>query len=169
MAKGTIKTTGSQQTGITGVGITLTPPGGGPPVGSGGFGQGTGTPAGLTLTGTLQDDATGAIVNFIQPFGIELGLAVGCKVVYYTASNGTANSVRLLHKGEIQTINPTNDGGTLLDKATGNTIDFAMALCQESGLVPAGAGVKGTRVHFETIFSPYNANPTAVALEIMGG
>jgi|GEM_PF-1747679 hypothetical protein len=188
MGKAIVKSTNQQQNGSSSVSTTLTVSGSSGPVivgpttspqpvaGSGGFG--TNPPPTQTVTGVLQDADTGAFINFIQPFGIQLGIAVGVKVNYATVTisgQPIANSLRLLQRGEIMSIDTSGDAnndsvGTLLDKATGNVIPFAMPYCQESGLIPAvPGGAKGTMVHFETVIDPNTALLTAVALEIIGG
>src|SRR5579885_752058 len=133
MARGTVRTTNSNQTGNVGVGTTLNQPSGSQ-VGPITTKQPAGTPLGVTLTGTLTDNANpqGTPINFIQPFGIELGIVVGVKVLYNTVTvNGQviANCVRLLQRGEILTINPTDDSGLLLDHSSGSTIPYYMAYC----------------------------------------
>jgi hypothetical protein len=188
MGKAIVKSTNQQQNGSSSVSTTITVSGSGgavnigpanssqPVSGSGAFG--TPLPPSQTVTGTLQDIDSGAIINFIQPFGIQLGIVAGAKVNYVSitvAGQAVANSVRLLQRGEIMSIDTSGDAnndsiGTLLDRATGNIIPFAMAYCQESGLVAAVPGSsKGTMVHFETVIDPNTALVTAVALEIIGG
>jgi hypothetical protein len=161
MAKGMIKTTSNAGGGTTGVTTTVGATGA-----SGNSSQGITSPPGQAVTGTLQDVATGAIYNFSQSFGAELGIVVGAKVDYQFATIGgqqVANCIRLAHRGEITTINATDDGGTLLDKATGLTIPFAQIGANESGLA------QGTKVNFERIIDPTSGQFTAVALLVVNG
>jgi hypothetical protein len=154
-----------QQGGTTGISTTVTPPGGGGLGGS--FTQPSSTPPGTVMIGTIQDAANPQLnVTFTQPFGAELGLVIGAKVNYQTVTiNGQllANSVRLLQRGEVLTLDPDDNGGTLLDKANGVNMQFCMVNTQESGIVV------GSKVHFETVISPLTALPVAVAIELIGG
>ncbi|HTB06815.1 MAG TPA: hypothetical protein VK806_07660 [Bacteroidia bacterium] len=174
MAKGIVKgVTAGQQSGSTIVGTT-TSTGGGPTVGPVTTSQGSSNPPGQIMTGTIQDSTNAQlIVNFAQAYGAALGLDTNVKVNYVTVTVGgqvIANSVRLLQRGEIMSINDDDTTGTLLDKATGNTIPFAQTYANEMGLTgPTVSGGKGTMVHFETIVDPNTAQLTAVALEIIGG
>jgi hypothetical protein len=98
-----------------------------------------------------------------------MGIAVGVKVMYNTVNTSggvVANMVRLLEKGEILTINQDDTTGTLVDKASGSIIPFAMEFATETGLTPRAGQTKGTMVHFETIVDPNSGNITAVALEV---
>ena len=91
------------------------------------------------------------------------------KVSYeFVTINGKniANSVKLLERGVIQTINTTNDGGTLLDKATNLVIPFAQTYCKESGFVAPTQGGKGSVVSFERIIDPKTASFIAVCLDL---
>ena len=127
------------------------------------------TPVGSVITGQITDSQTGADIDFQQAFGVEIGLANGLKVSYEVVTvNGKtiANSVKLLERGVIQTINSTNDGGTLLDKATNMVIPFAQTYCKESGFVAPSQGVKGSVVSFERIIDPKTASFIAVCLDL---
>jgi hypothetical protein len=159
-----------QQGGSSGVSTVVTPPGGSAlnPVG---ITQPSSVPPGTTMSGVIQDIATQQTYSFTQPFGAELGLVVGAKVNYTTVNisgNNVANSLRLLQRGEILTINADDASGTLLDHANGSTIPWAMVYAAETGLVAQVPGAsKGTMVHFEIVFSPITGQPTAVSLEIV--
>ena len=127
------------------------------------------TPVGNVVTGQITDSQSGADVNFEQMLGIEIGLENGVKVSYNVVTvNGQqiANCVKLLERGVIQTIKATNDGGTLLDKATKQIIPFAQLYCAESGFVAPSQGVKGSLVSFERIINPKTASYVAVCLEL---
>lgn len=123
------------------------------------------TPAGQVLTGTLVDNQSGATVNFEQSLGAEIGIAVDAKVQYQTVTVGgqvIANVVKLVHRGEIVSVNTTNNGGILLDKASNTNIIFQQQYCNESGIA---AGVK---VNFERVINSATGAFTAVALEVVG-
>jgi len=127
------------------------------------------TPVGSVVKGQITDSQTKLDIDFEQSFGIEIGLANGLEVSYEVVTiNGKtiANSVKLLERGEIQTINATNDGGTLLDKATNVVIPFAQTYCKESGFVIPSQGVKGSIVSFERIIDPKTASFIAVCLDL---
>lgn len=145
--------------GGTGVGVTVSATGA-----TGSTSQGITTPPGQVLTGTIQDIQTNTVINFSQAFGAEIGLQVGSKVNYTTVTCGgqtVANVLKLLHKGEIVTINATDDGGTLLNKASGLTIPFAQSCVAASGILV------GSKVNFESIVDPVSGQITAVALEVI--
>lgn len=158
MAKG--KITGvNNSTSTTGITSTVSATGA-----TGSTVQGITTPPGEVLTGTLQDIQTGANVNFAQSLGAELGLIVGAKVNYNTVTVGgqvIANSVGLTHRGEIISVNPTNDGGMLLDKATNAPMGFQQQYSNESGLT------QGTKVNYQRVIDPVTGAYTAVALVIV--
>lgn len=126
-------------------------------------------PVGSIVTGQITDSQSGADINFAQPFGAEIGLVDGVKVSYNTVTvNGQvmANCVKLLERGVIQTINSTNDGGTLLDRATKQIITFSQLYCAESGFVAAVQGKGGSLVSFERVIDPKTAAYIAVCLEL---
>jgi hypothetical protein len=156
MARALVKSLGNSGTGTTVIGVTVGSTGA-----TGSTTQGITNPPGQVITGTLQDLQSGATINFSQAFGAEIGITLGAKVEYFTANVGgqtIANVVRLAHHGEIVSINTTDDGGTLLDKASGQTIPFAQVGAAESGLA------QGTKVNFERIIDPNSGTITAVAL-----
>lgn len=127
------------------------------------------TPVGNSVKGQITDSQTGADINFVQSLGMEIGLENGVKVSYNVVTvNGAqiANCVKLLERGVIQTINATNDGGTLLDKATKKVIPFAQEYCAESGFVAPSQGIPGSLVSFERIINPKTASYVAVCLEL---
>lgn len=163
MGKGIIKTTGipsgtTVQTTVTTVvatGATATS-----------ASQYNGTnPAGQVITGTLDDNSNPVITyNFIQPYGAELGLSVGAKVNFdFVTVNGqpVATTVKLLEKGVIESINATNDGGTLKDRALKTSIPFAQPYCKETLLVV------GSIVNYVTVIDPNTAAVVATALELI--
>lgn len=126
--------------------------------------QGITSPAGQVLTGTLLDTQTNTTINFAQSLGAEIGIQVNSKVDYQTVTvNGQviANVIRLAHRGEIVSINATNDGGILLDKATGAQMPFQQQYANESGLA------QGVKVNFERVIDPVTGASTAVALVIV--
>lgn len=158
MAKGTIRGITTQMGGTTGIGITVQQTGA-----TGSTQQGITSPPGLVLQGTLQDDATGTQIPFSISFGAELGIIVGAKVDYQTVSAGgqtTANVIKLAHRGEIVSVNATNDGGTLIDRATNMQIPFAQTTANATLS-------QGTKVNFERIIDPNSGNITAVALIVV--
>ena len=160
MARAIIKTVNIPSGGTTGVSTTVSVTGA-----SSSTVQGITNPPGQVVTGTLQDLQSGAIYNFMQPFGAEVGIQVGVKVHYTTVNGGgqvVANSLKLIHRGEIADVNSTDDGGTLIDKATGAIIPFAQVYATESGLS------KGAKVNFQRIIDPKTAQITAVSLEVAG-
>ena len=141
----------------TGINVTVVATGA-----TGSTSQGTTNPPGQTVVGIIQDLQTNAEYQFTQAFGAELGIAVGVKVEYNTVTVGGvvyANSLRLVHRGEILTINATDDGGTLLNKANGQTIPFAQTYASESGLA------QGVKVNFVLIVDPNTGQTTAVSLQ----
>src|SRR5437868_2335239 len=86
-----------------------------------------------TAVGQINDKANNKTIGFEVYCPDELGLAEGLKVVYDSVNvNGVeiANTVELLEKGIIQTIDTDpntgamGDTGTLLDKSSGNIINF---------------------------------------------
>jgi hypothetical protein len=133
-----------------------------------------GATGGDVMTGTLQDSQTNQEFRFEQPLGSEEGLAVGSNVDYYTVSvNGlvVSNCVRpqkgvldlvgdILPVGIIQTVNSTDDGGTLLNQIIGGVIPFKQNYCAASGLV------EGALVNFLTVNDPAGG-PTGIALLIV--
>jgi hypothetical protein len=122
------------------------------------------TPIGSIVSGTVTDVSSNQTFPFVQPYGAELGLFDGAKVNYTAVSvNGvmTANNVVLVERGVIQTINQTNDGGTLLDKASNTSLPFAHPYCKESQLVV------GSVVTFERVIDPNTAINTATALQFI--
>jgi hypothetical protein len=158
MAKGTIKGITTQMGGTTGIGITVQQTGA-----TGSTQQGITSPPGQVVQGTLTDDTSGAQIPFSISFGAELGIVVGAKVEYYTVSAGgqtTANVIKLAHRGEIVSINATNDGGQVLDKATNTQIPFAQTSANATL-------AQGTKVNFERIVDPNSGNITAVALIVV--
>jgi hypothetical protein len=161
MARGKI-TNVVNATGTTGVGITVTSTGA-----TGSSTQGITTPtAGQVLTGTLIDDASNTQVNFAQSLGAELGIQNGSKVDYTTVNTATgpiANVVKLVHRGVITVINPTNDGGTLTDRASNTPMPFQQQYVSESGIAI------GSKVNFERVVDPVSGNFTAVALVLAAG
>jgi hypothetical protein len=172
MAKGIVKgiNTGMQGS-TTSVGITTTPSVGGG--GSSSINQPSSNPPGQIMTGTIEDAANPQLnISFSQAYGAEMGLAANVKVNYVTVTVGgqlIANTVRLLQRGEIMSINADDTTGTLLDRSNGNTIPFAQTYANEMGLVARSGNIKGSMVHFETIVDPTTGQLTAVALEIVGG
>jgi hypothetical protein len=134
-----------------------------------------GASGGDIMTGTLTDAQTNQEYRFEQPLGSEEGLAVGSNVVYYFVSvNGTmvSNSVKpdsgglgqlldgitdALDTGLIQSVNTTDDGGTMLRQSTGEVVPFRQNYCQASGFS------NGAQVYFELVTDPA-AGKTAVAL-----
>lgn len=127
------------------------------------------TPVGSVISGQITDSQSGEVINFSQTFGAEIGLENGVKVTYDIVTvdgiGKVANCVKLLERGEIQTINATNDGGTLLDKATKAIIPFSQLYCKESGFVIPSQGKPGSTVSFERIIDPLTATYIAVCLE----
>jgi hypothetical protein len=125
---------------------------------------------GNLLTGVITDNSTGKDIQFEQFYGAELGLnTVGLKVTFNTIDvNGTiiANAVKPLEKGIVETLNSTNDGGTLKDRATGLRIPFYQAHCKETGLVPSTPGAKGSVVTYEKVIDPKTGEIVATCLEI---
>jgi hypothetical protein len=112
-------------------------------------------------TGTIEDTQSNLIYNFEQPLFDELGLKIGMKVSFSTvrAADGTEIAIGLetAEKGEILTV--TTDGGTLIEKATGGTIDFTHPRAKEANLT-AGAIVKFERVN-------YNGKPVAASVTLV--
>lgn len=160
MGKALIKSTSTSTGGTTGVTTTVASTGA-----TGSTPQGITNPPGQVVSGTLEDVQSGAVINYSQAFGAELGIAVGVKVNYQTVTIGgqtVANVVTLAHRGEVTSINSTNDGGTLTDKATKASIPFAQVGVAESGIVA------GTKVNFEKIVNPLTGAVTAVALNVIG-
>jgi hypothetical protein len=158
MAKGKIKSVSNSQS-STGVNTTVVATGA-----TGSSTQGMTNPPGQVLTGTLIDNQSGNTIPFMQSFGAEMGITVDSKVNYQTATVGgqlVANVLTLTHRGEIATMNTTDDGGTLLDRATGQTISFAQVGASESGLA------KGAKVNFERIIDPTSGQFVAVALTVV--
>jgi hypothetical protein len=122
-----------------------------------------GASGGTLMTGTLTDVASKQDFRFEQPLGSEEGIMVGSKVSYNTVTAGgavVANSVKLLEKGIIQSLNTTDDGGTMLDKGSGATIPFLQNYCNATGLIV------GSIVDFETVNDP-TLGETAVALVLI--
>ena len=159
MGRATVKVVNTPMGGSTGINITVTSTGA-----TGSTSQGTTTPPGQVVTGTLTDDQSGATINFAQSFGAELGLTVGAKVNYQTVTAGgqvIANVVELVHRGEITTVNSTDDGGMLLDKATKTPMPFAQQYASEMGIAV------GSKVNYERIVDPVSGNLTAVALSVV--
>ena len=161
MARGKITSVNNTQT-STGVSTTVAVTGA-----QGNSTQGVTTPTpGQVLTGTLVDDASNAQVNFAQSLGAELGIQNGSKVDYATVNTSTgpiANVVKLVNRGVITSINTTNDGGMLTDKATNTPMPFQQQYVAESQLVI------GSKVNFERVVDPVSGNFTAVALVIVAG
>jgi hypothetical protein len=122
-------------------------------------------PAGQVITGTLDDNSNPAVTyNFMQPYGAELGLAVGVKVNFnFITVNGQpiATTVTLLEKGVIESINATNDGGTLKDRALKTSIPFAQLYCKETLLVV------GSVVSYDKVIDPNTAGVVATALVLI--
>lgn len=159
MARGKVITSSNPTAGTTTVNTTVTATNA-----TGTTTQGITSPPGQVLTGTLQDLQTNEIINFAQSFGAELGIVVGSKVSYSTVTvNGAviANIVELSHRGEINSINITDDGGMLLDKASKTIIPFAQQGAAESGIIV------GAHVNFDRIIDPTTGNVTAVALTVV--
>jgi hypothetical protein len=126
-------------------------------------------PVGESLMGKITDSQTGLDVDFVQAFGAELGLVDGVKVTYSVitiAGKPVATSVKLIERGIIETINATNDGGTLMDKATRVSMPFSQLYCKELGIVAPSPGVRGSTVTFERILDPKTAKFIAVALDV---
>jgi len=127
-------------------------------------------PVGDVVKGILNDvNDLKTDIDFVQPYGMELGLIAGMKVNYTPLNvNGRiiATSVHLLEKGVVETINATNDGGTLTDRASGKSIPFVHYFCKESGILAPSAGNKGSVVSFERIIDPKTATYVATALEV---
>jgi len=160
MGKALVKSTSTSTGGTTGVTTTVASTGA-----AGSTPQGITNPPGQVVTGTLEDVQSGAVINYSQAFGAELGIAVGVKVNYQTVIIGgqtVANVLTLAHRGVIATINTTNDGGTLTEKATGATIPFAQVGVTESGILA------GSKVNYERIVNPLTGAVTAVALNVVG-
>lgn len=156
MGKGIVKGINTPLGGTTGVTTTVQLTGA-----SGSTSQGVTNPPGQVVTGTLEDIQSSQTYNFIQPFGAEIGLAVGSKVKYDTVTvNGqtVAVSLVLVHRGEVDTVNANNDGGSLIDKSNGQTIPFAQPYCSELGIQ------KGTKVNFQIVVNPNTGGITAVSL-----
>jgi len=159
MGRALVKSTSNPGGGSTGVSTTVTSTGA-----TGSTTQGITSPPGQVVTGTLEDVQSGATINFSQAFGAELGIEVGSKVQYQTASIGgqtVANVVTLSHRGEIVSVNTTNNGGVVLDKATKSNISFAQTGVAESGITA------GTKVNYERIINPNTGLVTAVALIVI--
>lgn len=166
MAKGIIKLPTSTPTPIT-TKITVDA-GTNPPVEGTTKYDGT-TPVGAIVVGQITDSQSGAVIDFQQPFGAEIGLVDGAKVNYNVVTvNGkqVANYVKLLERGVIETINATNDGGTLKDRATKTIIPFNQLYCSESGFIAPSQGIKGSNVSFERVIDPLTAGYVAVCLEL---
>jgi hypothetical protein len=158
MGKGIVRTVNNPAGGSTGIGITVSSTGA-----TGSSSQPITNPPGQVLSGTITD-STGNPVNFSQSFGAELGIQVNSKVNFTTvtvAGQVIANSVKLVHRGEVLTVNATNDGGTIQDIATGGPIPFAQVYVAESGIT------QGTKVNYLKIIDPNSGNVTAVALEVV--
>lgn len=156
MGRGLVRSIGTSMGGSTGVSTTVSATGA-----TGSTTQGMTNPPGLVVTGTLEDIQSNQTYNFIQPFGAEIGLAVGSKVKYdaVTASGQTvAVSLVLVHRGEVDTVGPNGDAGTLIDKSNGQNIPFVQPYCAELGLQ------KGTKVNFQIIVNPNTGAITAVSL-----
>lgn len=98
-------------------------------------------------TGTIEDLQTRTIYNFEQSLFDELGLATGVKVTYSLIKDSNGNDLAIgleaLERGEVLSVN--GDGGTLKEKATGNTIEFAHSRTKEANIVV------GSIVKFEKI------------------
>lgn len=124
-------------------------------------------PVGMVMEGIIDDN--GVDVNFQQPFGAELGLEVGSKVNFNYVNIGgrnVANCVRLVERGIIETVNATDDGGTLYDRGLRRSIPFLHPFCKASLIQAPVGGGKGSVVTFERIVDPRTAVVTATALEV---
>jgi hypothetical protein len=96
-----------------------------------------------TAVGQINDKANNKTIGFEVYCPDELGLAEGLKVVYDSVIVGgveIANAVELLEKGVIQTIDmdpntgAMGDTGTLLDKSSGNIINFEQRYLAQMGI-----------------------------------
>jgi hypothetical protein len=161
MGKGVIKTSGIP---------TSSSPGSAP--GAGGTSPFPTNFNGPYIVGTIQDiQNPQLVVNFFQAYGLQMGLNVGEKVNYSTMTvNGQqlAGSVSLVERGEIMSIDSSDDGvGTLLDRATNTVIPFCQVNPVEMGLVAATPTSKGTRVNFEVVTDAKSGQQIAVALFVI--
>ncbi len=100
-------------------------------------------------TGTLEDLQTRTVYNFEQSLFAELGLAEGVKVIYNLIkdSNGVDLAIGLesLERGVVQSV--SGEGGTLRERATGGTIDFAHSRTKEANIV-VGSVVKFEKIDY---------------------
>jgi hypothetical protein len=121
------------------------------------------TPPGGVVKGTITDSQSGASIPFEQPFGMEIGLQDGLKVNYNTVVvNGVtiANCVRFIEKGIVDSVNQTNDGGTIKDKASQSVIPFSQLYVSESGIKV------GVPVTYDRVIDPVTAAYVAVCVEL---
>lgn len=128
------------------------------------------------VTGTLQEivngAATGAIINFRQPLGLEGGIVVDAKVNYTpvvdpATGQTVAVSLKLAEKGTILTLNADGESGTLEDKSSKTVMTFYQPFAKVMGIKAPGAGVKGSVVTYDRIVNPNTADIVAVSLEVV--
>jgi hypothetical protein len=163
--RGTITKVNQSPTSTVSVGVTTSA--GGSPLGNSSGTQPAGNPLGVTVTGTIQENGTNNVYNFIQPYGIEMGIQQNSRFEFQTVQDSTgatwAVSLRPVDRGIIQSVNPPVNNvstGTLIEVSSGHTLTFVQPFAQQLGVTPQ------VKVSFETVVDPNSAKTTAVSLEV---